>query len=64
MSKRPIPVDCLDDLHQIKDELIVVWCALTNPNHGDECVLPIAEHVNGIKNRLGATLEAMEGGAE
>lgn len=63
MSTRSVPLDCFDDLNQLKDELHVVWCALTNPDHGVECVLPIAEHVNGIKNRLRAVIATMEGAA-
>ncbi|UUP19534.1 hypothetical protein [Nitratireductor thuwali] len=46
------PPNHVDDLHQIRDELQVVWCALTNPHHGEECVLPIAEHVSSLHHRL------------
>lgn len=60
MSTMPVPIESIDALYQIRDELRVVWCALTNPVHGEECVGQIAEHVNGIHLRIVALLDAAE----
>ncbi|WP_144223632.1 hypothetical protein [Mesorhizobium amorphae] len=57
-------LECLDGLNQLEAELVVIWCALLNPDHGEECTVPIAEHVNGVKNRLRAISKALEGGAK
>lgn len=61
MSTRPVPLDCIDALHLLRDELHVVWCALLCENHAEECIIPISEAVNGIKDRLARTLKQMEG---
>lgn len=61
MNPQSFPIECIDDLNQLKDELQVVWCALTNPSHAEECVVQIAEHVNGIRSRLRTTIRTLEG---
>lgn len=62
MSPHPAKprLDAADELAQIRDELHVVWCALLG-THAEECIIPIAEHVNGIRMRLAATMLKMEG---
>lgn len=58
---RTVTGDPVDELNQIKDELRVVWLALSSP-HADQGYTPhIGEHVNGIVNRLEALCEAMSG---
>lgn len=56
-----VPITRIDELNQIRDELHVVWCALTNPHHAEECVVPIAEHVNGLHHRLVQICGAIQG---
>ena len=48
MSKRPTPPDAVDRLHQIKDELRVIWLALGNPENAEGYLTEIGEHVNGL----------------
>lgn len=60
-ASRSILPDCIDELAQIRDELQVLWCALTNTTHADECVVPIGEHVHGLHWRLYQIIEKMKG---
>lgn len=60
MSTVPVSIDRIDELNQLRDELQVVWCALTNPHHAEESVIPIAEHVNGLHHRLVAILSSIQ----
>ena len=61
MTERDLStVDALDALHQIRDELQVVWCALTNKAHAEECTDSIGEHVSQLHTRLDAICEAMQ----
>lgn len=56
-------IDALDELTQLRDELHVVWCALTSENHAEECIRPITEHVHGIMRRLAAATKKLEDAA-
>lgn len=58
---RVVPLACLDQMHQLKNELQTVWLALGNTQdlEDDGLLVPIREAVNGITNRLSATLRAM-----
>lgn len=64
MSKRPTPPDAVDRLHQIKDELRVIWLALGNPENAEGYLTEIGEHVNGLADPLDDICRQMTGGAE
>jgi hypothetical protein len=59
MSQDKHGMDAIDHLNQIRDELHVAWCALTNPNHAEECVDQISEHINGLRIRLEESIKAI-----
>ena len=63
MSERATPLDAIDRLHQIKDELRVIWLALGNPENAAGYLTEIGEHVNGLANRLDEVCQQMTGGA-
>ena len=60
MSQDKHGMDALDHLNQIAAELHVVWCALSNPNHAEECVDQIAEHINGLRLRLENAVDSIQ----
>ncbi len=57
------PPDVIAALDQIKSELEVVWCALTNPHHESDVSVAISEHVNSLRQRLAGVVLDLEGGA-
>lgn len=63
MSERTTPLDAVDQLHQIKDELRVIWLALGNAENAEGYLTEIGEHVNGLANRLDDICQQMTGGA-
>lgn len=56
---RQVPLECIDDLIQIKDELRVVWLALSNPDCDDNG--EIGAHVDGLQRRVANICKRMEG---
>lgn len=64
MSQNPPKdrLDAIDDLDQIWTEMRVIWCALTNPNHAEEVVEEISDHVAGLCHRLEAAIDTLKGG--
>ncbi|PRD40669.1 hypothetical protein C5748_25735 [Phyllobacterium phragmitis] len=63
MSTRTIPLDCIDSLAQLRDELDVIWCALSNSENVEHCLPAIVEHINGVRGRFAAEIELMSGKA-
>ncbi|RWN28884.1 hypothetical protein [Mesorhizobium sp.] len=53
-ARTPIPIDAIDHLHQIIDELRTIWLAMGNTvDLDDDGVLtPVREALNGSTNRL------------
>lgn len=56
----------IDELHQLCDELTVIWFALGNSNDlpDDGGLLPIREHIHGIGARLRAATSSLDGGKQ
>lgn len=57
---RPVPLDAIDQLDQIRDELRVIWLALTNADQAEGYIVEIGEAVNGVTRRLAETCKLME----
>lgn len=61
-ATRAIPIDAIDQLHQIRDELRTIWLAMGNTvDLDDDGVLtPVREALNGCTNRLEDACKLME----
>jgi hypothetical protein len=59
---RVIPLDAIDQLHQIHDELRTIWLAMGNTVDIDDdgYMVPSREALNGTTNRLDDTCKLIE----
>lgn len=56
-----VPLDCLDRLHQVRDELSTIWLAMGNTaDMADDLLLDVREALNGTRQRLVDTCRAIE----
>ncbi|BAV45734.1 hypothetical protein MesoLj113a_41800 [Mesorhizobium sp. 113-1-2] len=62
-ATRTIPVDAIDHLHQIGDELRTIWLAMGNTVdlEDDGVLTPVREALNGSTNRLEDVCKLMQG---
>lgn len=61
-AARNIPIDCIDQLRQIENELRTIWLALGNTTDiAEDYLCDVREAVNGVTNRLDETCKVMEG---
>ncbi|PWJ73855.1 hypothetical protein C7441_12539 [Pseudaminobacter salicylatoxidans] len=65
MSTRAIPITAIDQLHQIRDELSVIWLALGNTaDMAEDYMVDVREALYGTTNRLRDVCRAMETGGQ
>jgi hypothetical protein len=62
IATRTIPLECIDKLHQLQDELHVVWMAFehNSVDNGNGSLSPVIETIYGIMRRLECVLGSME----
>lgn len=58
-ATRPVPLICIDDLAQVRDELRVLWVALGNDDDADDHRTEIREHVYALGERVAKAVGAM-----
>lgn len=62
MSAFRRPVDAIDQIDQVIDELVTIWLALGNSTDmADDHVITVREALNGTTNRLRDVCRSMEG---